>query len=41
MKFLGKFDMLGLPQYDEIEPEFPNKLQKTKFYRDKREEVRD
>lgn len=41
MKFLGKFDMLGLPQYDEIEPEFPNKLQKTKFYRDRREEVRD
>lgn len=41
MKFLGKFDMLGLHQYDEIEPEFPNKLHKNKFYRDKREEVKD
>ena len=41
MKFLGKFDMLGLPLSDEIEPEFPNKLQKEKFYREKREEVRD
>lgn len=41
LKFLGKFNMLGLHQYDEIEPEFPNKLHKNKFYMDKREEVKD
>ena len=41
MKFLGKFNMLGLSQYDELDSEFPNKFQKSKFYRDRREEVRD
>lgn len=41
MKFLGKFDMLGISPYDEIDSEFPNKFHKTKFYRDRREEVRD
>ena len=41
MKFLGKFDMLGISLYDEIDSEFPNKFHKTKFYRDRREEVRD
>ena len=41
MKFLGKFDMLGISPYDEIDSEFPNKYHKTKFYRNRREEVRD
>ena len=38
---MGKFDMLGISPYDEIDSEFPNKFHKIKFYRDKREEVRD
>ena len=41
MKFLGKFNMLGLSPYDEIDSEFPNKFHKTKFYRNRRKEVRD